>query len=395
MTEPHHSDRAHALLSASGASRWLNCPPAPRLEELFPDETSPFAEEGTLAHELCEISLRLALNLITKKDFDKAFKKLSKSELFSDEMVEHAETYVNYVIEEFRAAQMTTSDARLLIEEKIDLRDLIRDGFGTGDVCIITDGVLHIIDLKYGKGVKVSASENSQLKLYGWGALNTYGIAYDIHTVCLHIVQPRLDHIDSWSIVKIDLIRWAEEKVRPAAELAYRGEGEMQAGDWCRWCKAKARCKCLADASLEAAKKDFKDTRLLNDEELITIYHQLDRITGWVQAVESYVLSEAIAGKDWPGLKLVEGRSIRTWSNPEEATNLLLSKGFAQDEVINSKIKGIGDIEKLVGKKVFPDLLGPYVVKPQGKPTLAPIDDKRPKWVENQVRQAQSDFLEN
>lgn len=395
MTEPHHSDRAHALLSASGASRWLNCPPSPRLEELFPDETSSFAEEGTLAHELCEISLRLALNLTTKKEFNKALKKLSKSELFNGEMVEHADTYVNYVIEEFKGVQKTTPDALLLIEEKIDLRGLIQDGFGTGDACIIADNVLHIIDLKYGKGVKVNAVNNSQLKLYGWGALNTYGLVYDIRAVHLHIVQPRLDHIDSWPISAGDLIGWAEEKVRPAAELAYKGEGEMQAGDWCRWCKAKARCKCLSDASLSAAKKDFEDVRLLNDDELISIYNQLDRITGWIQAVEGYVLSEAIAGKEWPGLKLVEGRSVRTWSNPEEATNLLLSKGFAQDEVINSKIKGIGEIEKLVGKKVFPDLLGSYVVKPQGKPTLAPIDDKRPKWVENQVQQAQSDFLEN
>lgn len=395
MTKPHHSDRAHALLSASGASRWLNCPPSPRLEELFPDETSSFAEEGTLAHELCEIHLRHAVGLLTLKEAEKATKKIEKHELFNPEMFDHVDTYTDFVLEELTEARKKTPDARLLIEERIDLTELIQDGFGTGDAGIIADGVLHVIDLKYGKGVKVNATNNSQLKLYGWGMLRAYMLLYDIHTVRLSIVQPRLDHIDTWDVTVDDLLNWAEDVVRPAAELAYSGEGEMKAGDWCRWCKAKARCRTLAEASLEAAKLDFTDTRLVDDDELITIYHQLDRITGWAQSLSDYVLSEALAGKEWPGLKLVEGRSVRTWSNPEEAAKLLLSKGFGQDEVINSKIKGIGDIEKLVGKKAFPDLLGAYVIKPQGKPTLAPLDDKRPRWAENQAEQAKNDFLEN
>lgn len=396
MTKVQHKERAHALLSASGASRWINCTASPRLEENFESkEDSDFAAEGTLAHELGEVILRQKVGILTVKQTNEKVNEIKANRLWQDEMTDYVFTYIDYVLAELATARKITKDAVLLIEDKINLTELIEEGFGTCDAGIIADGCLQVIDLKYGKGIKVSAKDNAQLKLYAYGMYKKYELAYDIETVQVTIVQPRLDHVDSWEISVVDLLDWAENVVRPAAQKAYLGEGEQCAGDWCKWCKAKAKCRALADLSLDAAKQDFEETKLLSDSELLEVYHQLDRISDWVQAVWDYVLAEAIKGKEWEGLKLVEGKSNRVWADTDKVISLLKDMKFTDEQIINAKIKGITDIEKLVGKARFTTVLNPFVTKPLGKPTLAPITDKRPVYSATTLEAAQSDFCEN
>lgn len=381
-----HSARAHALLSASGASRWINCTPSPRLEENFEEKNSSFAEEGTLAHEFAELNLKKQLKLITPKVHKTLTAPFLENEYYSPEMETEVQKHVDYVIQQFTAAKRVTKDAQLLIEEKVDFSHLVEEGFGTCDDVIIADGVLEVIDLKYGKGVQVSAENNAQLKLYGLGALRATELMYDIHTVRLTIVQPRLDSISSWELSAEDLQAWGEEVVKPKAELAYAGQGEQVAGDWCRFCKAKVKCRALADLSMEVAKHEFADPSLLSDSELLEAFKKSDLVSGWLSAVAEYIFQTALEGKKWEGYKLVEGRSVRTWKDEEEIKERL-RLDYDPADFINEKLAGIGQIEKLVGKTNFTTLLGDLIIKPAGKPTLAPEGDKRPE-----LAQAKDDF---
>lgn len=387
----NHTERKHALLSASGASRWMNCTASARLEEGFQETASDYAAEGTLAHEFAELGLRAALSLIDPMDYPDLISALRDNDLYSDEMEEEVQKHIDYVLEQFTEAQRLTEGAILLIEEKTDLTYFIENGFGTCDVVIIADGVLEVIDLKYGKGVRVQAADNSQLKLYGLGALRAFELMYDIHTVRLTITQPRLDSISSWEITAEALNTWGEEVVKPKAKEAYAGEGEQVTGDWCRFCKAKARCKALAKESLEIARLEFSDPMLLDDSELLEAYGQADRIIDWLNGVGAYVLAEANKGKKWEGYKLVKGRSNRIWSSAEKVEALLLKDGFKKEDILISKLAGIGAIEKLTGKAKFETLLSPVVMKPPGKPTLVPESDKRPALG---VEQAKTDFAD-
>lgn len=393
-----HSSRKHALLSASGASRWLNCTPSPRLEESFENKSSPYAAEGTLAHEFAEINLKLQLKLITKAAYNKLAKPLKVDEFYSEEMEEHVQKHVDYVIQQFTEAKRKTKDAILSIEEKIDLTHFIKDGFGTNDDVIIADGVLEVIDLKYGKGVRVSAEDNAQLKLYGLGALRAHELMYDIHTIRLTVTQPRLDSISTWELSTEELNTWGEAVVKPQAIKAYVGDGEQTPGDWCRFCKAKAKCKEFAVTNLELVKRDFandlecevEDSKLLTDDELIQIYKVLPQIQHWINGVSSYILDEALKGKKWAGHKLVEGRSNRKWSDEGKVKDILLANKYKEEDFTSDpKLLGIGKIEKLVTKPKFNLLLGEVVIKPEGKPTLVDKADKRPEFG---VNKAQDDF---
>jgi hypothetical protein len=390
MAEVQHSERAHALLSASGAKRWLNCTPSPRLEENFAEGAeSPFAKEGTLAHEFGDIALQKYTKKITLPKYRKLVAVLRKNEYYTDEMEDQVEKYTTYVIEQFKAAKRITKDALLLVEDKVDLTSYIEDGFGTNDSTIIADRTLEVGDLKYGKGIRVDAEDNDQLKLYGLGALMAYDLMYDIKDVRLTIIQPRLDHISSWVISAEDLIKWGEEVVIPKAREAYAGAGEQCVGDWCRWCKVKPKCRALAEQSLEMAKHDFADPRLLTDTEIIENYRKIPQLQEWAKSVSEYVLTEALGGKPWEGYKLVEGRSNRKWSDTEMVVRKLQEEAYADDEILNTSLKGIGDIEKLLTKPIFADLLGLMVNKPQGKPTLVSETDKRPAMG---IESAKSDF---
>lgn len=281
MTQAH-AERAHALLSASGADRWINCPPSARLTENIPDTRSEYANEGTAAHELSELILRRRITPCNSKErlrLDKAVSQFQKSNsYYGFEMNDAVADYVEIVEERFMAAKARTADAIVLLEERLDLTEWVPDAFGTGDVILIADGVLEIIDLKYGKGVPVSAIDNPQIRLYALGAWHAYGFLYDIQEIHMTIVQPRLDSV-STDIMSIDeLLAWAETTVKPAATLAYAGEGEYLSGSHCKWCKVKATCRARADANMEAISHEFQDPALMTLEEVGSILHIAEQL---------------------------------------------------------------------------------------------------------------------
>lgn len=383
-----HSSRKHALLSASGAHRWLNCTPSAVLEDKFDSSKtqSVYAQEGTLAHELADITLRL---ISTKYDmsssvFQKELARLKKDALYSEEMEVQVKKYVDIVYEEWKA-----SKGELIVEERIDYSHVVKNGFGTNDAAVISDGKLQIFDLKYGKGVKVDADNNPQLMLYAVGMLHKYEMIYDIETVKMCIVQPRLDHYSAFELPVWKLLDWVDEVVIPKAKQAYYGKGEKVAGDWCRFCKVRAACSTLANKNLELAKHEFKDPDLLDMDRLVEIYKQLPMLLSWANAVSDYLLNEALKGKKVKGHKVVEGKSNRRWSDEKKVISLLLESGHKKENVVVEKLRSLTSIERLVGKKVFTTKLKNLVVKPQGKPTLVDENDKRPALG---IEQAKLDF---
>ena len=394
--EINHTERAHALLSASGASRWIACTPSPRLEESFENKSSSFAEEGTLAHEFAEINLRMLTDVITESEYREAIKPLLAHPLYGGtEMELYVEKHTDYVLQQFTEAKRLTPDAVLLIEKKVDITHLIEEGFGTCDVIIIADGTMEVIDLKYGMGIRVSAEDNSQLKLYASGALEEYEMLYDIHTVRLTITQPRMDSISSWEISTEDLIKWGQEVVKPKALEAYAGAGEQVVGEHCHFCKAAPKCKAQLELAKATAQKAFTDdeVQLISDEELIDMYAKIPLIKKWFDKVTDHLYQEALDGKKWEGYKLVDGQSRRGWLDEGKAASILYDKGFADDDFYNDpKLKGIGDIEKLVGKKEFPVLLGEVVGFKKTAPSLVPESDKRPALG---IDQAKIDYSED
>jgi len=390
MPKTDHAERAHALLSASGASRWINCTPSPRMEEKFKDKpSSSFAAEGTLAHEFADIGLRVISGQMPKRSYNKELKILLANEYYAPEMTGEVQKYIDCIMEDFLVANKATNgEALLLIEQRVDLTEYIPDGFGTNDAIIIADGILRVYDLKYGKGIRVSAIDNPQLKLYGLGAMLEHELSYDIHTVQLGIIQPRLDHVSTWSIDAEDLREWGETVVKPKAKEAFEGKGECIPGDWCRWCKAKARCKALANQNVDMAKHDFQDPKILTDQELLEVYKQIPSLTSWAGAIEEYLLCEAKAGKVWEGYKLVEGRSNRKWSDQDEVFNFLKAR-YPLGDISETKLNALGKVEKFLTKPIFENMLGQMVIKPQGKPTLVEESDKRPALG---IAQAKADF---
>lgn len=389
MEHQEHTNRSHALLAASRASRWMNCPPSARLEEKM-DESAPskYAEEGTLAHELAEMTLRARFRLSPAGLCTKEIRGLKKNPLYSDEMEKYLDVYLDYVTEQYRVALHTTPDAVVLLEERLDFSRWVEQGFGTGDAIVIADGTMEVIDLKYGKGVEVFAENNPQLMLYGLGALEAFDMLYGIDTVKLTIVQPRQERIDSWSISSEDLYVWGEEEVKPKAALAYEGKGETKCGYWCKWCRVKPLCAKMAEANLDLAKDEFKDPQLLSEDRLVEVFTQLPMLKDWAESVAEYLLKQAIAGKEIPGYKVVEGRTQRKWAD-EAQVREILSVDHDPSEFMVTKLAGIPAIEKLL-KKDFQPLLGDLVVTPQGSPTLVPLSDKRPAM--NGLSQAKAEF---
>lgn len=385
-----HSNRAHALLAPSNASRWLACPPSAKLEDAIPEKkSSSYAEEGTLAHEISELELNLHLLRIDFATYKAKLTEKAKSSYFGDAMVEEVDKYVSYVIEQIDSVSKTC-EPTILIEEKVDLTRYVPDGFGSNDCIIIGDGIMYVTDLKYGKGVKVSAQENAQLKLYSLGAYFKYQLSYDITEIIMTIVQPRLNWIDSFSMQPEDLMDWAENVVKPGAALAFTGEGQTKAGEHCRFCKVAAKCKTLAAHNQSLAKFEFQDPHLLTDDELIEVMEHTDMLVSWANAANEYIYQQAVSGKQFKGYKLVEGRSNRKIVDEESAIMMLDLEGLTEEEYLNKKLKGITELEKLLGKSAFAEVIGPYVVKPQGKPALVPEDDPRPAF----TKSAQDDFTE-
>lgn len=394
MSEIDHSQRAHAILSASGASRWLNCTPSAILESKVKEETSSFAEEGTLAHELGEVLLRERLeqkSTTRQKWVDLKKAEVKRSPYYNAEMLDHISRYVDYIEERFQEDPRST----LIVEERTSFADVVPHGFGTNDAIIITNRRLIVIDLKYGKGVAVSAEDNSQLKLYAYGALMANDINYDLGpetVVELVIYQPRLDNISSYELTAEALTGWARGYVKERAAIAIRGEGEQVVGSWCKFCKVAATCRAMAAYADKEANADFADPKLISKEELPYYLGRVEILTGWVKALEAHALSIALDGEKLEGYKLVEGRSNRKWTDEDAIIKELRAKKYTDAEILNIKLKGITDIETLVGKKDFPTLLSKYITKPAGSPTLVPASDKRAEYIINKEKQINNDF---
>lgn len=388
------TERKHAVLSASSAYRWLACPPSARLEEQFEETTSIYAEEGTLAHSIAEQKLRFLLKQISAQDYAQALQTFEKNEFYSVSMLDYIETYATIVMEKVNEAKARSADAIVLLEQKLDFSDWVPEGYGTGDVVIISDGVLEIIDLKYGKGVPVAAKDNAQMKLYALGALATFDSLYDIKTVRMTIVQPRLDSVSSDEITAEMLYWWADTELIKRAQLAWEGKGKFQAGEHCRFCRARFNCRARAEANLELAKMDFRKPELLTDEEIDEVLKRADELKAWVSDVFEYALIQARDhGKKFPGWKLVEGRSARQYADENAVAKTLLKAGYSEDQIYEKKLWGITAMEKLLGKTLFNELLGDLVIKPAGKPTLVPESDKRPEI--NSITAAMADFQNN
>lgn len=382
--------KAHALLSPSSASRWLACTPSARVEATFPDRAGSAAEEGTLAHAVGEVILRHKIGEITKQKYGVELKKLQKHELYTEDIYTHSENYALFVLERFAEAQSRTKDALIILERRLDMTEWIPEGFGTGDCVIIADGVMEIVDLKYGKGVLVSATENKQMMAYALGALHGFDFLYDIHTVRMTIFQPRLDNYSSYEVPVDALMAWAETYLKPRAALAFEGKGEFSPGAHCQFCKAKAQCRALADYNLELARHDFAKPELLEDIEISDILSKAAFFKSWINSVEEFALTEALAGKKWPGFKLVEGRSNRTYGDTEKVASILTENGYTEDKIYTKNLLGITAMEKLLSKVTFAELLNPFIIKPPGKPTLVSESDKRPEW--NSAEAAAKDF---
>lgn len=380
----------HAILSASGASRWMACTPSAVLEQQFENKSSVFAEEGTLAHELGELTLKLNLGEITKRTFNSKFKKIQENKLYSADMPDYVQTYVDTCLERVSEAKATTPDALFKIEQRLDFSKWVPDGFGTGDFVIIADGTMEVCDLKYGKGVPVSANNNKQMMLYALGAIAEFNFLYDIQKVRMTIIQPRLDNISTFEVTTEDLLKWAEDYVRPRAELAIKGKGEFCAGDHCKFCRAKAVCKARAEKNMELAKYDFEEPVLLDNNDVAYILSKIDELVNWAGDVKDFALEQALNGEEYDGFKVVEGRSNRKYADTEAIVEILRDNNFNDPDILKpSELITLTNMEKLVGKKKLTELIGDYIVKPPGKPTLVPITDKREPY-----NPAKADFME-
>lgn len=358
----------HALLSASGAHRWLNCIPSARLESDEPESSSFAAEQGTAAHALAEHKLRRALKQRSKRPV---------STWIDDEMETLTDDYVAYVQEHISLARETCGDPQVLIEQRLDFSHVVPGGFGTGDCVIIAEPTLQIIDLKYGQGVLVEAVNNPQLMLYALGALHAFGSLYDIETVSVTIYQPRRANVDTWEISVAELEQWAETEVKPKAELASAGEGEFCPGSWCQFCRIAPTCRARAEANLQLAKLEFVPPAELSDAEIADVLTRIPQLKTWASDVEAYALSKAVnQGVVFEGFKLVAGRSVRKYTSEKDVAAAAEAAGYR--DIWDRKLITLTAMERLMGKPAFNEILGDLVTKPAGKPTLVPASDKRP-----------------
>lgn len=358
----------HAVLSASGSHRWLNCTPSARLELEFENTGSEAAREGTAAHALCEHKLKRALHMRSRRP---------ASDYDSDEMEECTDAYVDFVMEQYEAAKQVCEDPVILIEQRLDFSCYVPDGFGTGDCLIISDDRLHIIDFKYGMGVLVEAEGNPQMKLYALGALAVYDALYDIREVSMTIFQPRRENVSTWTIPVEDLKAWAENELKPRAKMAYDGEGEYLPGEWCTFCRAAVRCRARAEEKLKLAQTEFRMPPLLTDAEIEDILAVLPDLTKWANEIAAYALDAALNhGKEWNGFKVVEGHSVRKYR--DEAAVAEAAKEAGYKDIYRQSLIPLTEMQRLMGKDRFEEILGGLITKAPGRPTLVPKSDRRP-----------------
>lgn len=358
----------HALLTASGSKRWLSCPPSARLEATFEEKETIAAAEGTAAHSLAEYKLKRKLHYYCKRPV---------SEYEDAAMDEHTDDYAAYVMGIIADMENAGADPMVFIEEHLDLSSWVPESFGTADCIVIGDEILHIIDLKYGAGVPVEAEGNSQMMLYALGALHKFGFLYDVRTVAMTIYQPRRENISTAFVDVKLLLEWAEEFVKPKAQMAFAGEGEYLPGEWCMFCRAADRCRARAEANLKVAREEFGLPPMLTDEEVEALLPQLPEMVKWAQELLAYATEAAVNhGKQWDGFKVVEGRSVRKYADEEAVAEAAMANGYK--DIYRKSLINLTEMERLMGKNKFQEVLGAYIIKPPGKPTLVPATDKRP-----------------
>ncbi len=380
----------HAKLSPSSAHRWLKCTAAPKFEGQFTDfETSVYAEEGTLAHSICELYVKHKFQGMTTRKFNAELKKLKANELFSEEMLTTAQTYLDYLDEK---ALSYSAPPVVAAEVRVDISDYVPECFGTCDCIMIGDETLHITDYKHGKGVAVSAKDNPQMKLYALGALKMFSIFYDIKRVSMAICQPRLSAtVEEDSMTAEELVAWGES-IKPAARAAFDGNGIFAPGDHCRFCKARQVCRSRAKYMLELEaltdRRPAKATPIeegvtydLTDEEIGDILTRGAGLIQWYNDISAYALEAILHGNDIPGYKAVEGRSVRTFTDADAALQTIEAAGYDKAVLYDYKPKSLSELEKVLGKKKFSEIVGEYIFKPTGKPTLVTVDDKRPSYI--------------
>lgn len=371
----------HAILSASSSHRWLHCLPSARLELDFENTSGKAAYEGSAAHALSEHKLKKALHIRSKRPI---------SDYDSDEMEECTDAYVDFVMEQVEHARQFCNDPIVLIEQRLDFSCYVPDGFGTGDCVIISDDRLHIVDFKYGMGVLVDAEDNPQMKLYALGALEIYDSLYDINEVSMTIFQPRRENVSTWTVPVDELKVWAEEELKPKAVKAYNGEGEYIPGEWCTFCRAAVRCRSRAEEKLKLAQTEFKIPPLLTDNEIEDILFILPDLTKWANEITAYATDAAVNhGKEWHGFKVVEGRSVRKYKDENAIADKAVASGYK--DIYRKSLIPMTEMQKLMGKTKFEEILGGLIYKPPGKPTLVPNSDKRPAM---NVADAKNEFNE-
>lgn len=370
-------DLKHAVLSASGSHKWLVCTPSARLEENFENKTSSYMAEGTLAHKIAEFKVRsYFLEPIPKATYTRRLNKLKKEDYFDKEMLTHTDTYLEYIK---GIALETNTKPFIAVEQKVDYSDYAPEGFGTADCILISGNVLRVIDFKYGKGVEVSAEENPQMKLYALGALKQFGIFYNIESVVLSIVQPRINNISEFEISKEDLLNWGETIVKPQAQKAFMGLGEFKQGDHCKFCRAKGACEFRAKENMKVA-EDVKQKQikgLLSNDEVAEVLNKTEGLNDWIKSVSEYALNELLKGNVIPGYKAVEGKSNRKIVDIDKAFEILEASGIDAALLYERKPLTLTQLEKTVGKKQLAETIGDYIEKPKGSPTLAKESDKR------------------
>ena len=364
---------AHAFLSPSASHRWLSCPPSAKLNAQIKDQSSPYAAQGTDAHELCAYLVEKTLGRDVKDPTENL-------DYYDEEMQMCAEGYADFVMQEYEQAKQTCPDTEVLIEQKVDFSKWVEGGTGTADCILLTDGMAEIIDYKHGLGIMVSAESeefggNPQLMCYSLGLIDMFDGIYNIDKIRMAIYQPRRENVSIFEMTKADLLKWADEVLAPTAAIAMKGEGEFKAGGHCQFCKVKATCRKRAEYNLEMAKYDFEMPDTLEDYEIDAILMKVDELTSWASDIKEYALNQALRGTDYEHFKVVEGRSNRKYTDEDKVAKVVTNAGY---DPYDKSVKGITAMTKLLGKKKFDELLGSLTFKPQGKPTLVIKSDKRP-----------------
>ena len=377
MTDINHKERAHAKLSASGASRWATCPGSVQMEDGIPDKESIYAQEGTLAHEMSELKLKHYLDPkgFGKRKLNAAIKKLKENELYQAEMDSYTDSYVDFIKEK---ALSFPSNPYIEIEKRVDFSRWVDGGFGTCDCVLIHGSTLSIIDLKYGKGVPVSAEQNEQLILYALGAYDAFNLIYNLDKIELNIVQPRINNFSTWEISLTELLLWGDY-FKVQAEKALGGNGELvPSAKACKFCKARDICTARAENNLSLESEIKLKPNEIPKDKLYDYISRGEDIAKWVADLKAYALDMCLKGEDVKGLKAVAGRTSRSWTNQDEAINKLIEGGIDEAIIYDKVPLTLAKLEKALGKQQFTALVGDMVVTSEGKPTLVFENDKRP-----------------